>query len=74
MFKNDMIMSKYEPLWIYLKENDRKSYKLSFEEIKIILGFPLDHSFLNCKKEAKEFGYEVDKISMKEKEVLFNKL
>lgn len=40
-------MSKYEPLWNYVKEN---------------------------KKELKEYGYEVSKISMKEKTVSFNKI
>lgn len=38
-------MSKYESLWVYLKENNQDSYKLSYEEIKNILGFSLDHSF-----------------------------
>ena len=68
------IMSKYEPLWNWLKENDRDDYKLSYEEMKEIMGFELDHSFLNYKKEAKEYGYEVGKISMKEKTVLFHKI
>ena len=67
-------MSKYEPLWKYLKDNNKEKYKLSYEEIKNIIGFEIDHSFLTYKKEAKEFGYEVDKISMKEKKVIFNKV
>ncbi len=67
-------MSKYEPLWGYLKENNKDMYKLSYEEIKDILGFDIDHSFLTYKKEAKEYGYEVGKISMKEKTVIFNKI
>ena len=67
-------MSKYEPLWKYLKENNKEKYKLSYEEIKSILGFDLDHSFLTYKKEAKEYGYEVEKILMKEKTVIFNKI
>ncbi len=67
-------MSKYEPLWEYLKENNKESYKLSYEEIKSILGFDIDHSFLTFKKELKEYGYEVGKISMKEKTVVFNKI
>ena len=67
-------MSKYEPLWKYIKENDlEKSYKLSYEEIKNILGFDIDHSFLKYKKELLEYGYEVLKISIKEKYVLINK-
>lgn len=45
-------MSKYEPLWKYLKENNKKSYKLSYEDIKNILGFDIDHSFLTYKKES----------------------
>lgn len=67
-------MSKYKPLWKYLKENNREKYKLSYEEIKNILGFDIDHSFLTYKKELKESGYEVGKISMKEKTIIFNKL
>ncbi len=67
-------MSKYEPLWKYLKQNNKDNYKLSYEEIKSILGFDIDHSFLTYKKELKEYGYEVSKISMKEKTVIFNKI
>lgn len=67
-------MSKYEPLWKYLKENKKDSYNLSYEEIKKILGFSIDHSFLIYKKEVKDFGYEVTKIFMKEKIVIFNRM
>ncbi len=66
-------MSKYEPLWQYLKDNENTT-KLSYEEIKSILGFEIDHSFLTYKKELIEYGYEVEKISMKEKVVKFKKL
>lgn len=67
-------MSKYEPLWKYLKDNNKESYKLSYEEIKNIIGLEIDHSFLTYKKEARDYGYEVVKISMKEKTVNFNKI
>lgn len=67
-------MSKYTKLWEYLKENKSDDYTLSFDDIKIILGFELDHSFLNYKKEANEYGYEVKKISLKERTVIFSKL
>lgn len=43
-------MSKYEPLWNYLKENKKEKYKLTYEEIKNVLGFEIDHSFLSYKK------------------------
>ncbi len=67
-------MSKYQPLWKYFKVHNKENYKLSYEEIKGILGFDIDHSFLNYKKEAKEYGYEVGKISIKEKTVIFSKI
>ena len=67
-------MSKYEPLWNYIKGNKKEEYKLTYEEIKNILGFEIDHSFLTYKKELKEYGYEVGKISMKEKTVKFHKI
>lgn len=67
-------MSKYEALWNYLKGNNKEEYKLTYEEIKNILGFEIDHSFLTYKKELKEYGYKVSKISMKEKTIIFNKI
>ena len=66
-------MSKYEPLWKYIKDNNKEEYKLSFEEIKNIIGFDLDHSFLTYKKELLEYGYELKKISLKEKIVNITK-
>ena len=65
-------MSKYEPLWNYVKENQKDSYKLTYEEIKTILGFEIDHSFLTYKKELRNYVYEVSKISIKEKTVIFS--
>lgn len=67
-------MSKYEPLWKYLEANNKDDYNLSYTEIKNILGFDIDHSFLTYKKEAEAYGYVVGKISMKEKMVAFNKI
>jgi 23S rRNA G2445 N2-methylase RlmL len=67
-------MSKYESLWKHLKNDERDTFQLTFEEIKAIIGFDIDHSFLTYKKEAKEYGYNVGKISLKEKYVTFNKL
>lgn len=67
-------MSKYVLLWKYLKDNNKDSYKLSYEEIKNIIGFEIDHSFLTYKKEALEYGYEVGKISMKDRTIIFNRI
>lgn len=67
-------MSKYNPLWVYLKENGEENYKLIFDEIEKVLGFKIDHSFLTNKKESINFGYTVEKISMKDKTVEFIKL
>jgi hypothetical protein len=67
-------MSKYNTLWEYLQTNDNAQLKLTFEEIHKILGFDIDHSFLNYKKkELTPYGYSVGKISLKEKTVIFNK-
>lgn len=65
-------MSKYDKLWEYLKENKKDNYDLTFEEIKDILGFTLNHSFLTYKKELEEYGYKVDNISLKKKMVSFS--
>lgn len=66
-------MSKFNPLWEYIQKNGDNSFKLTFEEIQDIIGFPIDHSFLRYKKELLEYGYEAGKISMKEQTVIFNK-
>lgn len=67
-------MSKYNALWEYVQQNVTPSFKLSFAAIKDIIGIPIDHSFLNYKKELTEYGYQVDKISLKEKTVTFIKI
>jgi hypothetical protein len=67
-------MNKYDPLWKHLQTDGREMFRLSYDEIKSILGFSIDHSFLTYKKEAVQFGYQVGKISMKEKHITFNKL
>ncbi len=67
-------MSKYNKLWQYLKDSDKDNFKLTFEDIKSILTFEIDHSFLTYKKEAKDYGYEVGKISLKDKTVIINKI
>lgn len=66
-------MSKYNDLWAYIKKNGKETINLSFAEIKEILGIEIDHSFLKYKKDLIEYGYEVGKISLKEKSVIFNK-
>lgn len=66
-------MSKYNALWEYVKTSGKQSLKLTFDEIQNIAGVPIDHSFLNFKKELTNYGYQVGKISMKEKTVSFEK-
>lgn len=67
-------MSKYNSLWVYVQNNGKQSFKLTFEEIQNIAGIAIDHSFLKYKKELIDYGYEVEKISMKEQTVIFNKI
>ena len=60
-------MSKYEPLWNYVKKHNKDEYKLSFDEVKEITGFDFDHAFLTYKKELLDYGYEFKKLSLKER-------
>ncbi len=64
---------QYNALWEYVKNSGKQSLKLTFDEIQNIAGVPIDHSFLNFKKEFTNYGYRVGKISMKEKSVSFEK-
>lgn len=66
-------MSKYLPLWEYVSKRNDESFSLSFDEIEALLGFPVDHSFLTYKKELSDYGAKVEKISIKERRVLFGK-
>ena len=66
-------MSKYEKLWKYIKDKKEDKYVLIYDKINEILGFEIDHSFLTYKKELVDYGYKVDKISLKEKKVYISK-
>ena len=44
-------MSKYHLLWEYVQRNGGPFLKLTFEDVGKIAGVPIDHSFLNHKKE-----------------------
>ncbi len=66
-------MSKYEPLWNYVgKQNG--DFVMTFEQVENAAGFPIDHSFLSFKKELTDYGWQVGKISMKNKTVQFIKM
>ena len=67
-------MSKYDPLWEHIRQNGSPHILLTFEEIHDVLGIEIDHSFLNYKKELTQYGYQVGKISLKEKTVIFEKM
>ena len=66
-------MSKYDKLWKYIADKNEESIKLSFNEIKVINGVEIDHSFLNYKKELSTYGFSVGKISLKNKTIDFHK-
>lgn len=66
-------MSKYTPLWEQLEKREESSLTLTFEEVGALAGVPLDHSFLQAKKELPEYGWQVKKISMKGQTVLFER-
>ena len=64
-------MSKFDKVWEYVSERNESPLILTFYEIEIIAGVPIDHSFLKYKKELYDYGFAVDKISMKNKTVKF---
>lgn len=67
-------MSKWNALWEAVRKDGRPAFQLTFEEIRQAAGIPMDHSFLTFKKELAKYGYQVQKISMKEQTVRFQKL
>ncbi len=67
-------MSKYEPLWRWIQENGTDRFILTFDVIEKIAGIPIDHSFLNDRKELLNYGYRAGKISLKGKTVGFEKV
>lgn len=65
---------KYSKLWEYIASSGKEDIVLGFREVKNILGFEIDHSFLNGKKELIKYGYEVSKISLKNKEIYVRRI
>lgn len=64
-------MSKYDALWVWIRQNGSDRFSLTFAEIGKIAGVPLDHSFLRYKRELESDGYRVEKISTKAETVTF---
>lgn len=66
-------MSKYKKLWEYIYENNKDEYVLKFSDVDKICRIRLDHSFLTYKKELLDYGYEINKISLKEQKIIIKK-
>lgn len=67
-------MSKFSPLWEYVAGQQGSELLLSFAQVEEICGLPIDHSFLNCKKELLAYSWQVKKISLKQQTVAFEKM
>lgn len=67
-------MSKYDPLWNHISLLESDSVTMSFDDVESVLGFPIDHSFLTFKKELLVHGWEVGRISMKNRTVDFHRV
>ena len=67
-------MSKYDTLWERIAETKENRLELSFEEVELLAGLPMDHSFLNAKKELTAYGWQVEKILLKERRVRFARM
>ena len=66
-------MSKFKPLWKYIKDNKDEDFQLSSDQIKKIAGLPIDHSFLTYKN-ILYYVFKVFKVSLKNKTIDFKKL
>lgn len=66
-------MDKYYKLWEYVINANKFPLTLSFDEIKIIADVDIDHSFLKYKKELLKYDIKVEKVSLKERKIIFNK-
>jgi len=66
-------VSKYDALWRYVAACGASSLSLTFADIEAIAGLPIDHAFLTYKKELSSYGWRVEKISLKNRNVLFIK-
>ena len=64
-------MSKYDSLWTHVAQCPEECLTLTFERIGEICGAPVDHSFLRYKKDLPTYGWQLQKISMKEQTVQF---
>lgn len=67
-------MSKYEGLRDYIQRSGKSRLELTFDEIARIAGVPIDHSFLKYRKELCTVGYRTEKISLRDKTVVFTRL
>ncbi len=70
-------MSKYDLLWknidLLFRETKQEKLTLSFKELEKLGEIAIDHSFLKFKKELNSYGYKIDKISLKQKQITFCK-
>lgn len=67
-------MSKYDALWRYIGDSGKRELTLSFDDIANICKVAVDHSFLKYKSELTAYGYTVVKISMKRRQIEFQKI
>ena len=49
-------MSNYQPLWEYVVKAEKFPLKMTFKEIEILLGIPLNRAFLSEKKQLLKIG------------------
>lgn len=67
-------MSKYNKLWKHIQKEGTDQFTLTFAEVEEFGGVKIDHSFLNAKNELLAYGFQVDKISLRNETVAFSKV
>lgn len=66
-------MSKYNQLWQAIADSGKDQLTITFDQVEQLGGVPLDHSFLQYKKELLAYGYQVDHIFLKKKVIAISK-
>lgn len=62
-------MSKYNQLWKHIADSGQDQLMIPFSEVERVTGVPLDHSFLQYKKELLDYSYQVDHIYLKKQQI-----
>ncbi len=64
-------MTAFKTLWLYLQDQCITTEILTFDDIYCICGHDVDNTFMECRKEALEYGISVVKVDLRNRKVHF---